>query len=215
VEVEAVSVSNETWHPLNGRMAFLLPIAEMAYARRLEHRMSHSGKYLVQTGCFGVWNKCLLAGVTSGEALTLLSNSCRRFSRCANAGVPDFPENHATCLRTSSCLDSYETGAPARAALKWRAKCNVLGSLARNFAGRVNSQNQQVDLMSTKATSLFLPSVPAFPLGVDARWETQNRTVWNEQEHASEERELVYEISWIAELGVWRRFLRSQQKARN
>jgi len=63
--------------------------------------------------------------------------------------------------------------------------------------------------------SYVAPPVPAFPAAVDARWETENRTVWNEQEHASEERELVYEISWIAELGVWRRFLRSQRKARN
>ena len=83
------------------------------------------------------------------------------------------------------------------------------------FSGRVNSENQQVDLMSTIATSTTLLSIPAFPAGVDERWETENRTVWNEQEHASEERELVYEISWIAELGVWRRFLRSQRKARN
>jgi hypothetical protein len=59
------------------------------------------------------------------------------------------------------------------------------------------------------------PPVPAFPAGVEVRWETENRTAWNEQEHAREERELVYEISWFAELGVWRRFLRSQRKARN
>jgi hypothetical protein len=63
--------------------------------------------------------------------------------------------------------------------------------------------------------SYVAPLAPAFPAGVDARWETENRTVWNEQERASEERELIYEISWIAELGVWRRFLRSQRKARN
>jgi hypothetical protein len=38
--------------------------------------------------------------------------------------------------------------------------------------------------------------------------------MWNQQERMSEERELVYEISWIAELGVWRSFLRSQQTLR-
>jgi hypothetical protein len=37
-----------------------------------------------------------------------------------------------------------------------------------------------------------------------SRREKENRTIWNEREHASEERELVYEISWISELGVWR-----------
>jgi hypothetical protein len=120
------------------------------------------------------------------------------------------------CLRTSSCLGSLETGEPRAHALEWKAECNeLLESLARNFAGRLNVQNQQVDLMSTIATSVNDLSDPAFHLGVEARWETQTRTVWNEQEQASEERELVYEISWIAELGVWRRFLRSQQKARN
>jgi hypothetical protein len=54
--------------------------------------------------------------------------------------------------------------------------------------------------------------VPVLPAGVDAHWETESRLVWNEKQHTSEERELVYEISWIAELGVWRRFLRSQRK---
>lgn len=101
-------------------------------------------------------------------------------------------------------------------AFNWKAECNEpLESLARNFAGRVNFQNQQVDLMSAMATSTTFLSIPAFPVGVDVRWETENRMVWNEQEHASEERELVYEISWIAELGVWRRFLWSQRKAQN
>jgi hypothetical protein len=37
----------------------------------------------------------------------------------------------------------------------------------------------------------------AFPAGIDAHWEKENRTIWNEREHASEERELVYEIRWI------------------
>jgi hypothetical protein len=54
--------------------------------------------------------------------------------------------------------------------------------------------------------------VATLPAGLDAHWETQNRFVWNEYEQASEERELVYEISWISELGTWRRFLRSQRK---
>ena len=120
------------------------------------------------------------------------------------------------CLRTSSCLGSYETGAPCAYALKWKAECNgLLGSLARNFAGRENFQNQQVDLMSSIVTSAAFLSVPAFPAAVEAHWETENRTVWNEVEHASEECELVYEISWIAELGIWRRFLRSQRKAQS
>jgi len=51
-----------------------------------------------------------------------------------------------------------------------------------------------------------------FPDRIDTYWETQNRTLWNEQESAFEERELVYEISWIPELDSWRRFLRCQRR---
>jgi hypothetical protein len=32
-------------------------------------------------------------------------------------------------------------------------------------------------------TAALALSVPAFPAGVDARWETQNRTVWKERQH--------------------------------
>jgi len=39
--------------------------------------------------------------------------------------------------------------------------------------------------------------------------------VWNVREHTSEERELVYEISWIAERGLWRSFLQSQRKVKS
>ncbi len=46
-------------------------------------------------------------------------------------------------------------------------------------------------------------------------WETQRRMVWNEREHTSEEREMVYEISWVAEIGLWRSFLRSQPKVKS
>jgi hypothetical protein len=51
-----------------------------------------------------------------------------------------------------------------------------------------------------------------FPRGVEVHWETVRRVVWNIQKQNNEEQELVYEVSWIAEIGVWRRFLRSQQK---
>ncbi len=120
------------------------------------------------------------------------------------------------CSRASSCLGSHETRAPRAHAPEWKAECNeLIESLTRNFAGRVNFQNRQVDLMSSIAASATFLSVPAFAFGVDARWETQNRTVWNEKEHKVEVHELVYEISWIAELGAWRRFLRSQRNVQN
>jgi len=64
------------------------------------------------------------------------------------------------------------------------------------------------------SNSAVLP-VPTFPAGVDVHWETQRRMVWNVCEHTSEECELVYEISWIPELGFWRSFLRSQRKVKS
>jgi hypothetical protein len=66
--------------------------------------------------------------------------------------------------------------------------------------------------MSAGGTHAEAFPVAAFPAGLNAQWETEIRTVWNEREYTSEERELVYEISWISELGTWRRFLRSQRK---
>jgi hypothetical protein len=36
-----------------------------------------------------------------------------------------------------------------------------------------------------------------------------------EQERVKEEQELIYEVSWISELGVWRRLLRCHYKVHN
>jgi len=69
--------------------------------------------------------------------------------------------------------------------------------------------------MSAVASYSDALPVPGFPAGVDVHWETQRRIVWNEREHTSEERELVYEISWIAERSLWRSFLRSQRKVKS
>ena len=58
------------------------------------------------------------------------------------------------------------------------------------------------------------PTTPAamFSGAVGVHWETQIREAWNDQERAIERHELIYEVSWIPELGVWRRFLRSRRK---
>jgi hypothetical protein len=53
----------------------------------------------------------------------------------------------------------------------------------------------------------------AVPQGIDPHYETENRMVWNDDEHTNEVHEFVYEISWVPELGVWRRFLRTHRKA--
>ena len=67
--------------------------------------------------------------------------------------------------------------------------------------------------MATTATHGAALLVPTAPLGIDPHYETEKRTVWNSEAHMNEEHEFVYEISWIPELDLWRRFLRAQRKA--
>lgn len=50
------------------------------------------------------------------------------------------------------------------------------------------------------------------PERTDVHWETTNVQVWNAQESTEEQHELVYEVSWVKELGTWRRFLTSRRK---
>ena len=69
--------------------------------------------------------------------------------------------------------------------------------------------------MSAVANSSAILPISGFPAGVDVHWETQHRVVWNEQAHTREEYELVYEISWIKELALWRSFLRSHHKVKS
>ena len=64
--------------------------------------------------------------------------------------------------------------------------------------------------MSTAIHALPLP--PPVPLGVDTHYETEHHTVWNDEERKQEEHEFVYEVSWVPELGVWRRFLRTHRR---
>jgi len=71
---------------------------------------------------------------------------------------------------------------------------------------------EQVEPMSVLASSAAILPISVLPDEVDAHWETQGRVVWNEREHSDEEHELVYEICWIKELGLWRTFLRSRHK---
>jgi hypothetical protein len=62
--------------------------------------------------------------------------------------------------------------------------------------------------MQILASSSAVLPVRGFPEGVQVRGEMQARVVWNEGVHMNEVHELVYEISWIEELGLWRTFLR-------
>ena len=56
-----------------------------------------------------------------------------------------------------------------------------------------------------------VPAAP-FPERTDVHWETTSLQVWNAREGAAEQHELVYEVSWVDELGTWRRFLTSRRK---
>jgi hypothetical protein len=51
-----------------------------------------------------------------------------------------------------------------------------------------------------------------FPERIDVHWATTKLQVWNAREGTAEQQELVYEVSWIKELGMWRRFLISRRK---
>jgi hypothetical protein len=62
-------------------------------------------------------------------------------------------------------------------------------------------------MMSAIATHATALSGASFPSAVDTHWETVTCLLWNQCEHVSEECELVYEISWIPELGAWRRLI--------
>lgn len=53
------------------------------------------------------------------------------------------------------------------------------------------------------------------PTGLDTHWITENRILWNEKNRSAEQCELVYEVSWILEIGAWRSFLRSQRFVEN
>lgn len=66
--------------------------------------------------------------------------------------------------------------------------------------------------MSAGPTHARALSLVPFSMGIDAHWETEIRLVWNERQSTAEEHELVYEVSWISELGTWRCFLCSQRK---
>ncbi len=70
---------------------------------------------------------------------------------------------------------------------------------------------RQVVLMSAGATHGEALPFAIFSEGTDAHWETEIRTVWNARQFTAEKHELVYEVSWISDLGVWRRFLRSDR----
>jgi hypothetical protein len=60
-----------------------------------------------------------------------------------------------------------------------------------------------------------IPHIAPFPNRVDTHFETTRLPGANRHEHTSEQEELVYEVSSIEELGMWRRFLTSRRMLQN
>ena len=65
--------------------------------------------------------------------------------------------------------------------------------------------------MSAILIGLYNSAAASFPKATDTHWITENRNLWNEEHHKTEECALVYEVSWVPELSTWRSFLRSRR----
>jgi hypothetical protein len=153
--------------------------------------------------------------VVSDKLLTLESNLCQRLFGCAKAGGLHFLSGLPSGFPSCSCCLLIEPTLRAKAPRNGRRNAQKHQKRWSQKGDFRKLQRPQVKLMSAATGCIAALPVPAFPAAVEARWETENRTVWNELDRASEERELVYEISWIAELGIWRRFLRSNRKVQS
>jgi len=94
----------------------------------------------------------------------------------------------------------------------WKPDCSkVFGaSLIQMVSGKF--QTKRLSVMQEATSHIPTLPLPVFPAGVDTRWETANCLVWNDRERIAEKQELIYEVGWIPELGIWRRFLRSRRK---
>jgi len=65
--------------------------------------------------------------------------------------------------------------------------------------------------MSATAIEIENLAGASFPKATDTHWIRENRVLWNEEHHKTEECELVYEVGWVPELRTWRSFLRSRR----
>lgn len=98
-----------------------------------------------------------------------------------------------------------------RDAADWNPKCKEVYGPSEITAELRKFRPRSLNM--TYTTASYEPAIPVvvLPARVDAYWETQHRSVWNELECATEEQELTYEVTWISELGAWRRFLKSRR----
>jgi hypothetical protein len=100
----------------------------------------------------------------------------------------------------------------ARDYFDWNSKCMELSGPSVMTAELWKFRPRRLKMTCTTAS--YAPAINAavLPARVDEYWETQNRLVWNESECAIEAQELIYEVTWVPELGAWRRFLKSRRK---
>ena len=63
--------------------------------------------------------------------------------------------------------------------------------------------------LNSHATALQIPTTAP---GTDRHYETDRRLVWNQETCSNEVLEFVYEVSWIPERNVWRKFLLTRRK---
>jgi hypothetical protein len=70
--------------------------------------------------------------------------------------------------------------------------------------------NEPTNIIAGKGVNALITTAES---RFDQHYETENRMVWNDEKHTYEEYEFIYEVSWIPELGAWRRFLRTHQRA--
>lgn len=111
-----------------------------------------------------------------------------------------FPYGVASRFCTRECLSPSRAHATSPHFCDWKRECY-----------KPKADWFQNSAIFTHAEPLPVAGLPA---GDRAHWEIESRVVWIEQLHANEECELVYEISWIKEPGVWRRFLHSEASAK-
>ena len=57
--------------------------------------------------------------------------------------------------------------------------------------------------------------IAPFPERTDVHWVTTSLQLWNALKGTAEQHDLVYEVSWVEALGMWRRFLTSRRKVQN
>jgi len=94
--------------------------------------------------------------------------------------------------------------------VEWNPGCMDMRVTSVVAVGIWKYQPRSLNMGYTAASQV--PAIEAvLPPKFEAHWETDKRFVWNEMECVPEEQELIYEVTWIPEIGAWRQFLKSRR----